>query len=137
MKESNSLVYQYTRSPGHLRLVNAIAKCYSHLQGREINPLTEVLVTVGAYGSLYNALSALVEKDDEVIIIEPFFDCYVPMTVLAEGQCKFVPLRPKENTGEELSTSADWKWDVNELEAAFTPKTKAIIINTPNNPLGI
>lgn len=119
-----------------MKLVNAIAKCYSTLHGREINPLNEVLVTVGAYGSLFNALSAFVEKDEEVIIIEPFFDCYAPMTLLAEGRCKYIPLRPRPNSGESLSTSADWTWDVNELEAAFNSKTKVIIINTPNNPLG-
>lgn len=136
IKESNSLIYQYTRSPGHLRLVNAIAKCYSHLHGREINPLNEVLVTVGAYGSLFNSLSAFLEKDDEVIIIEPFFDCYAPMAKLADGKCRFIPLKPPKDSGERLTTSADWTWDDKELEEAFNPKTKIIIINSPNNPLG-
>jgi len=137
LKQSNSLIYQYTRSPGHLRLVNAIAKCYSHLLGREIDPLNEVLVTVGAYGSLYNSLSGFLEKDDEVIIIEPFFDCYAPMAVLAEAKCRFIPLRPGKNESSgALTTSADWKWDENELESAFNSKTKCIIINSPNNPLG-
>ncbi len=72
---------------------------------RQIDPLSEVLVTVGAYGSLYNALSGFLEKDDEVIIIEPFFDCYVPMTGSAEAKCRFIPFRPVK---KETKTSADW-----------------------------
>ena len=105
---------------------------------RQIDPLSEVLVTVGAYGSLYNALSGFLEKDDEVIIIEPFFDCYAPMSVLAEAKCKYIPLRPnkKESSDSSLVTSADWCWDEDELSSAFNSKTKVIIINSPNNPLG-
>ncbi len=51
---------------GHLRLVNAIGKTYTKFMGREIDPINEVLVTVGAYGSLFNAFTSLLEKDDEV-----------------------------------------------------------------------
>jgi kynurenine---oxoglutarate transaminase / cysteine-S-conjugate beta-lyase / glutamine---phenylpyruvate transaminase len=105
--------------------------------GREINPANEVLVTVGAYGSLFNAFTGFLNPGDEVIIIEPFFDCYEPMAVSAGGVCKFVPLKPKlGQTSGGLTSTADWGWDDNELEAAFTSKTKVIIINCPNNPLG-
>ncbi|CAF1010747.1 unnamed protein product [Brachionus calyciflorus] len=133
-KESNNLMHQYTRSPGHLRLANAIAKCYGSFLNREINPQNEVLVTVGAYGSLFNALSSFVSDGDEVIIIEPFYDCYAPMSAIAGAKCVFVPLRPK--TENEVTTSADWVWDEKELESAFSSKTKLIVVNTPNNPLG-
>ena len=101
---------------------------------REINAQSEVMVTVGAYGSLFNALSGFISDGDEVIIIEPFYDCYAPMSVIAGAKCKFVPLRPKSD--KEVTTSADWGWDEKELEAAFTSKTKLIVVNTPNNPLG-
>jgi len=59
------------------------------------------------------------------------------MAVLAEAKCRFIPLRPGKNESSgALTTSADWKWDENELESAFNSKTKCIIINSPNNPLG-
>lgn len=119
---------------GHLKLVNNIAKCYSKLLNREINPLNEVLVTVGAYGSLFNAFSSFLDDGDEVIIIEPFYDCYAPMSVVAGAKVRYVPLKPPQTN--EVTTSDSWRWDENELEQAFTDKTKLIVINTPNNPLG-
>ncbi|ESO85037.1 hypothetical protein LOTGIDRAFT_146236, partial [Lottia gigantea] len=69
----------------------------------------------------------------QVIIIEPFFDCYDPMVKVAGGQSIFVPIRP---VIEGPTSSVDWKIDESELESKFNQKTKAIIINTPNNPLG-
>jgi kynurenine--oxoglutarate transaminase/cysteine-S-conjugate beta-lyase/glutamine--phenylpyruvate transaminase len=72
-----------------------------------------------------------------MIIVEPFYDCYAPMSVLAGAKCRFVALKPAANpSGAKTTSSADWKWNEAELEAAFTPKTKLILINTPNNPLG-
>jgi len=74
-----------------------------------------------------------VNAEDEVIIIEPYFDCYEPLVKLSGGICRFIPLKP---TDPEDDTSASWKLDINELESMFNSKTKAIILNTPNNPLG-
>jgi kynurenine---oxoglutarate transaminase / cysteine-S-conjugate beta-lyase / glutamine---phenylpyruvate transaminase len=137
MKDTNLFLHQYTRSLGHLRLVNSIAKCYSTLLNREINPLNEVLITIGAYGSLFNSFFSFIEKGDEVILIEPFFDVFLPQSLLAGAKCVFVPLKPKKSSSTTSSTSsADWSWDLNELEAAFNSKTKLIVLNTPNNPLG-
>lgn len=137
LEESSDMIYQYTRSPGHLPLVNAIGKTYSKFMNREIDPINEVLVTVGAYGSLFNAMSSFVEKGDEIIIIEPFYDCYAPIATIAGANCKFVTLKPNENRPKDRPmSSADFEWDEAQLEAAFTSKTKAIIINTPNNPIG-
>ncbi len=134
-KES-ALINQYTRGFGHPRLLTVLGKLYSRWLQRKV-PLdvnNEVIVTVGAYGALFTAITGLVCPGDEVIIIEPFFDCYEPMVTMAGGIPKFIALKPVKS--EDETHSSDWKLNPEELESLFTEKTKALIFNNPNNPLG-
>ena len=92
--------------------------------------MDEILVTNGAYYALYSICQSLINPGDEVIIIEPFFDCYAPMVRLAGGIPVYFQL--------EISTQAAWKVNFEKLfEIGRNLKNlKAIILNNPNNPLG-
>jgi aspartate/methionine/tyrosine aminotransferase len=123
---------QYARSAGHPRLVNALAALYSPLFGRTLNPLTEIVVTVGATEGIFATVQALVNPGDEVILIEPFYDSYPAVVTMAGGTAVYVPLRAPAGA----RSAAEWRLDLDELAAAFTPRTKLLILNTPLNPLG-
>ncbi|XP_076313657.1 kynurenine aminotransferase-like isoform X2 [Tachypleus tridentatus] len=129
----NVFLNQYTQSHGHPRLVNALSKLYSNLLGRELDPLNEILVTIGADEAMYCTVMAFVNPGDEVVIIEPCFDFYEPAIKMAGGIPVFVPLHPKSHG---FISSADWVLDPEEFASKFTNKTKIIIVNTPHNPLG-
>lgn len=133
--EFEPLLHQYTRGYGHPRLTNVVAKLYSKLIGRELNPETEILITLGGYEALLASILGNVDEGDEVIIIEPFFDYYASLVTYAGGIPKYVPLRYTEKSGL-LQFSADWVLNPWELQCAFNSKTKVIILNSPNNPSG-
>jgi len=132
--QSDHMLNQYTRAFGHLPLVNNLSKLLSPLYGVEINPLNEILISIGGYGALFAAFQAFIQPGDEVIIVEPFFDCYQPMVKYSGGKCQFISLKPKKD--KESLKSSDWILDKDELRSKFNKNTKAIVINTPNNPLG-
>ncbi|GAB1286180.1 Kynurenine--oxoglutarate transaminase 1 [Apodemus speciosus] len=129
------MLNQYTTAFGYPPLTKILASFFGKLLGQEMDPLKNVLVTVGAYGALFTAFQALVDEGDEVIIIEPAFDCYEPMTMMAGGRPVFVSLKPSAPKGQ-LGCSNDWQLDPTELASKFTPHTKILVLNTPNNPLG-
>ncbi|KAK4882021.1 hypothetical protein RN001_005340 [Aquatica leii] len=130
----NGLVHQYTRSYGHPRLVHALAKLFGPMIKQTIDPYKDIAICAGAYGALHSSILAHVEKGDEVIIIEPSFDCYAVMVQAAGGTVRYVPLRL--NQIKDDMSSNDWVLNSTELRNAFNHKTKAIILNTPHNPFG-
>ncbi|GMK54341.1 hypothetical protein CspeluHIS016_0109270 [Cutaneotrichosporon spelunceum] len=136
--DEDIMVNHYAHPRGRPRLVKAISDVYSptfpNLEGRKLKT-EEIVVTAGANGGMYAALTAHLEPGDEVVLIEPFFDQYFATIAFNGGKPVYVPLHPPKEGGGK-SSGADWTLNLDELEAAFTPKTKAIIVNTPHNPVG-
>lgn len=127
--------HQYTRTAGHPSLIKQLARRYSNHMRREIEPFSEVAVTVGASQALYLSLQSLVRPGDEVILFEPFFDLYVNQVKLAGGTPVPVPLtfRPYD---DDVQSGGDWVLDPDTLKRAVSPRTRAIILNSPHNPTG-
>ncbi|MGH2560691.1 MAG: methionine aminotransferase [Thermomicrobiales bacterium] len=118
-------VNQYAVGHGQPRLRRVIAATWTASSGREVDPDVEITVTSGATEAIYDAVQAFVGPGDELIAFEPFYDSYLPATILAGGSFRPITLRPP-----------DWLFDADELRAAFTNRTKAILINSPHNPTG-
>ena len=116
---------QYPPMPGIPPLRQAIADRYSAKLGREIDPDTEVTVTCGCTEGLFASLVGLVDPGDEVVIINPYYDSYPVGVAMAGAVPRHVVLR-----------TPDFRLDVDELAAAFSDRTKAILLNTPHNPSG-
>lgn len=134
----------YSHPRGRPRLLKAISKHYSPQfenivkEGRELRP-EEIVVTAGANEGMYAALLAFLNPGDEVICIEPFFDQYIASIVFNGGKPVYVPLHPPEapeDGGFVERHGGDWKLNYDEFDAAFTDKTKVVIVNTPHNPSG-
>lgn len=133
---------QYTRSFGHPRLVRALLQYYR--DHRNFSELTEanqqILITVGAYEALFASIMAFVNPGDEVLIVDPAFDAYAPMVAMAQGQSVFVPLRQnsrsQEASNDSALSSSDFSLNMSEFAASITPRTRLLVLNTPNNQLG-
>lgn len=118
-------VNQYAITWGSPALRIAIAEKYRRWYGLTVDPDTEITVTCGATEAMAATFMAFVNPGDEVIILEPFYENYGPDAVLAGAKPVFVPLiAPK------------WDLDIERLAAAITPRTRALILNTPHNPTG-
>jgi len=123
-------VNQYAITWGAKDLREAIARHVQHYQGLVVDPEAEITVSCGSTEAMIASLLAVVNAGDEVVIFEPFYENYGPDAILADAVPRFVRLRPPEREGGE------WSFDEQELRSAFNGKTKAIIVNTPNNPTG-
>ncbi len=116
---------QYAPGPGTSSLRQAVVDHAKRFYKLEISPANGVIVTSGATEGIFAALLGLVDPGDEVIIIEPYYDSYLPGIIMANAVPVYVPLHPPA-----------WTFDVDELRAAFSKKTRALILNTPQNPSG-
>jgi len=115
----------YTRHDGVTELRRAIARKLSDFNGIQADPESEIVVASGSTGAFYCACLALLEPGDEVIIFEPYYGYHV-QTLLAVGAVpRYVRMQPP-----------DWEFKEADIEAAVTPRTRGILINTPANPCG-
>jgi aspartate/methionine/tyrosine aminotransferase len=114
---------QYPPMLGLPELRQAVAAANQRFHGIAVDWKTEILVTSGATEALSDCMAALLTPGDEVVLFEPLYDCYLPLVRRAGGVPKLVRLSPPE-----------WKLDLAALEAAFSPRTKAVLLNNPMNP---
>lgn len=121
---------QYAITWGAKSLRNAIARQMEVWQGIAVDPEKEITVCCGSTEAMISTLLAVCNAGDEVVIFEPYYENYGPDSVLSGAKPKFVKLRPPQEEGGE------WTFDEQELRRAFDQHTKAIILNTPNNPTG-
>jgi len=116
---------QYPPLPGLPVLREAIAHHRSHHRGQQFDPDSEILVTTGATEALAASLLALTGPGDEVVTFEPYYDSYAAGIAMSGATRRVVTLRGN-----------DFSFDPDELEAAFTPQTKLLLLNSPHNPTG-
>jgi aspartate/methionine/tyrosine aminotransferase len=116
---------QYATTWGAPQLRSAVAMKQSAVWGRQVDPESEVTVSCGATEAMIAAMLTAVDPGDEVVVFEPFYENYGPDCILSGATPRYVTLRPP-----------DWSFDPDALRAAFTAKTKAIVVNSPHNPTG-
>jgi methionine aminotransferase len=116
---------QYAPMPGALALRQAIAAKYARTHGAAYDPETEVTITSGATEAIFDAVASVVHPGDEVIVLEPCYDSYVPGIGLNGGVPVVVPLQ-----------LPDYRIDWSAVAAAITPRTRLLMINSPHNPTG-
>ena len=126
------LTNQYSRSAGMPRLCQALASHYSQRFGLKLDWQTNVAVTVGATEGIFASCMALLNPGDECIIIEPYYDSYPASVRMAGATPVCVPMTAPVGS----RSSAAWKMDWSALEAAASPRTRMIIVNSPHNPTG-
>ena len=123
-KNSRNGMHQYAPMAGLPVLLYSIAELIEKQYKRKLDPSNEILVTAGATQAIYTAIQALVQSGDEVVIIDPAYDCYDPAVVLAGGRSVHVSMMP--------DFTIDWRG----LREVISQKTKLLIVNNPHNPSG-
>ena len=118
-------INQYAITWGSKSLRDALARVYRERYAMSVDPETMLTVTCGSTEAMISTLLAICDPGDEVIVLEPFYENYGPDAAISGATPVFVPLRPPA-----------FAFDPDELARAFTPRTKAIVVNTPNNPTG-
>jgi aminotransferase len=133
-------VNQYAVTWGARGLREAIAREFTRRHGLKVVPDEQVTVCCGATEAMMATMMAIIDPGDEVVIFEPFYENYGPDAILSGATPRYVTLRePDPSTsvaGRPADPGANWTFDPGELAAAFNDKTKAIILNSPNNPTG-
>ena len=123
-------VNQYAITWGARSLRQAIAAKMKKWQGLEFDPEAEITVCCGSTETMIASLLAVTNPGDEIVVFEPFYENYGPDAILCGARPRFVTLHPPADP------EGEWCFDERELRAAFSLRTKAIILNTPNNPTG-
>ena len=118
-------INQYEITWGAREFRHAVADRFRHDTGLEVDPEREMTVCCGATETMIASLLAIIDPGDEVVVFEPFYENYGPDAIICGAVTRHVRLRPP-----------DWTFDPQELAAAFTDRTRAVIVNTPNNPTG-
>ena len=116
---------QYAPMQGVPKLREVLCEKMEKLYGAKYDPDKEINITSGGTQAIYSALTAVVREGDEVVVIEPAYDCYVPAIELNGGIPVYVQLKSPDHT-------IDW----NDVKKVISPRTKVIMINTPHNPMG-
>ncbi|MGA9797767.1 MAG: aminotransferase class I/II-fold pyridoxal phosphate-dependent enzyme [Terriglobales bacterium] len=123
-------INQYAITWGAKSLRDAIARKMLAWQGIAVDPEREITVCCGSTETIVSTLLAICNAGDEVVIFEPFYENYGPDAIISGAKPRFVKLRPPQ------MPNGEWTFDERELRAAFHHHTKAIVVNTPNNPTG-
>ncbi|MGC1614213.1 MAG: aminotransferase class I/II-fold pyridoxal phosphate-dependent enzyme [Candidatus Acidiferrum sp.] len=118
-------INQYAITWGAKPLRDAIVEKFERTQGVRTDPEREITICCGSTEAMMSTMLAIINPGDEIVVFEPFYENYGPDAILSGATPRFVKLRPP-----------DWTFDERELAVAFGPHTKAIILNTPNNPTG-
>jgi aspartate/methionine/tyrosine aminotransferase len=123
-------INQYAITWGAKPLRDAIVEKFARTQNVRVDPEREITICCGSTEAMMSAMMAIINPGDEIVVFEPFYENYGPDAILSGATPRFVRMQPPKDGNSE------WTYEQEELAAAFNDRTKAIILNTPNNPTG-